>query len=72
MTATLVHRQIRQGNPSGQSHLFFFSILIGIIVIVKVTAASMLSDILCLRGLDDAYSSFAAHGYWIPPPYLCF
>lgn len=52
--------------------IFFFSILIGIIVIVKVTAASMLADILCLRGLDDAYSSFTAHGYWIPPPCLCF
>ena len=48
------------------------SVLIAIIVIVKVTAAAMLADILCLRGVDDAYSPFTAHGYWIPPPYLCF
>lgn len=48
------------------------SVLIAIIVIVKVTAAAMLADILCLRGVDDAYSPFTAHSYWIPPPYLCF
>lgn len=40
------------------------STLIAIIVIVEVSAAA--ADIFCLRGVDDEYSSFAAHGYWIP------
>lgn len=48
------------------------SILTAIIVIVKVTAAGMLADTLCFRGVDGAYSPFTAHSYWIPPPYLCF
>lgn len=52
--------------------VIIISILTVIIVIVKVTAAAMLADILCLRGVDDAHSPFTAHGYWIPRPYLCF
>lgn len=56
--------------PQGKAVII--SILIAIIVIVKVTAAAMLADILCLWGADDAYSPFTAHGYWIPRPYLCF
>lgn len=56
--------------PLGKA--FIISFLVAIIVIVKVTAAAMLADILCLWGVDDAYSPFAAHGYWIPQPYLCF
>lgn len=49
---------------------FIISILIAVIVIVKVTA--MLADILCLQGVNDAYSPFTALGYWISRPYLCF
>lgn len=47
--------------PSGK--VIIISILIAIIVIVKVTAAAMLADILCLRGVDDVYSPFTEHGY---------
>lgn len=70
MTATDLNSQIRHGNPTGQS--IIISILIAIIVIVKVAAAAMLADILCLWEVDEAYSPFAAHGYWIPLAYLCF
>lgn len=56
--------------PQGKA--IIISILIAIIVIVKVTAAAMLADILCLWGVDDAHSPFTAHGYWIPRPYLWF
>lgn len=55
-----------------QGKRFIISILIAIIVIVKVTAAAMLADILCLQGVDDAYSPFTAHGYWVHQPYFCF
>lgn len=56
--------------PRGKAVII--SILIAVIVIAKVTAAAMLDDILCLRGVDDVYSPFTAHCYWIPRPYLCF
>lgn len=56
--------------PLGETVII--SILMAIIVIVKVTAVAMLADILCLWVVDDAYSPFTAHGYWIPQPYLCF
>lgn len=52
--------------------VIIISILIVIIVIVKVTTTAMPADILCLRGVDDAYSPFTAHSYWILRPYLCF
>lgn len=48
-----------------QAEAVIISILIAIIVIVKVTAATSPADILCLRGADDAYFPFTAHGYWI-------
>lgn len=55
-----------------QGKVIIISILIAIIVIVKVTAAAIPADILCLWGVDDAYSPFTAHGYWIHQPYFCF
>lgn len=42
------------------------STLIAIIVIVQVIAAAIPADIFSLRSVDNAYSPFAAHAYWIP------
>lgn len=48
------------------------STLIAVIVTGEVIAAAIPADIFCLWGVDDAYSLFGAHGYWIPQPYFCF
>lgn len=56
--------------PAGAA--IMISTLIAIIVTGEVTAAAIPADIFCLWGVGDAYSLFAAQGYWIPQPYFCF